>query len=104
MYFGYAYGTYGGEMGLKIYGKMLIYQDNTSTICLTANEGNFIKNRLIKICRSVVKERVLKGRAEVRYQPTDQIVVDMGTKPVKSTVLEKHVDAINMVKLKPVSS
>jgi hypothetical protein len=36
------------EMGIRNYGKIIIYQDNTSTIWLTANEGNFAKNRHIK--------------------------------------------------------
>ncbi len=32
------------EMGLKSNARILIYQDNTSNIWLTANEGDFIKN------------------------------------------------------------
>ncbi len=55
------------EMGLKSYGKILIYQDNTSTIWLTANEGNFVKNRHIRIRRNFVKEQVIKGVVDVRY-------------------------------------
>ena len=91
------------EMNLKSYGKILIYQDNTSTIWLTANEGNFMKNKHVKIRRNFVKEQVIKGTVEVRYQPTDKMVADMGTKSVTSTVLERHMDAINMVRLKPAS-
>jgi hypothetical protein len=91
------------EMNLKSHGKILIYQDNTSTIWLTANEGNFMKNKHVKIRRNFVKEQVIKGTVEVRYQPTDKMVADMGTKAVTSTILERHMDAINMVRLKPAS-
>jgi hypothetical protein len=91
------------EMGLKSHGKILIYQDNTSTIWLTTNEGNFLKNRHIKIRRNFVKEQIIKGRVEVRYQPTDKMVADIGTKPVTSTALERHMNTINMVRLKPTS-
>jgi hypothetical protein len=92
------------EMGLKINDKILIYQDNTSTIWLTANEGNFIKNRHIRIRRNFVKEQVIRGRVEVRYQPTDKMIADIGTKPVTSTVLERHMETMNMVRLKPLTS
>ena len=50
-----------------------------------------------------MKEQVIKGTVEVRYQPTDKMVADMGTKAVTSTILERHMDAINMVRLKPAS-
>ena len=50
------------EMGLNSNGKIIIYQDNTSTIWLTANEGNFVKNRHVKIRRNFVKEQVKKGK------------------------------------------
>ena len=89
------------EMGIKGHGKILIYQDNTSTIWLLANEGNFLKNRHVKIRRNFVKEQIIKGKVEVRYQPTERMVADIGTKAVTSTTLERHMDAINMVKLKP---
>jgi hypothetical protein len=92
------------EMGLKINDKILIYQDNTSTIWLTANEGNFVKNRHIRIRRNFVKEQVIRGKVEACYQPTDKMIADIGTKPVTSTVLERHMDAMNMVKLKPLAN
>jgi hypothetical protein len=88
------------EMGLKSYGKIIIYQDNTSTIWLTANEGNFVKNRHIKIRRNYVKEQVIKGKVIVLYQRTEDMVADIRTKPVTSTVLNRHMDTLNMVRLR----
>jgi len=88
------------EMGLKSNGKIIIYQDNTSAIWLTANEGNFVKNRHIKIRRNYVKEQVIKGKVLVLYQRSEDMVADIGTKPVTSTVLNKHMDTLNMVRLK----
>ncbi len=87
------------EMGIRSYGKIVIYQDNTSTIWLTANEGNFVKNRHIKIRRNFVKEQVIKGKVDVRYQPTKDMVADIGTKSVTSTILKKHMTTLNMFKL-----
>ena len=46
-------------------------------------------------------EQIIKGKVEVRYQPTGRMVADIGTKAVTSTALERHMDTINMVKLKP---
>ncbi len=42
--------------------------------------------------------QALRGKVKVRYQLTDKIAAGMGTKPVTSTVLERHMNAINMVK------
>ncbi len=55
------------EIKLKSHGKILIYQDNTSTIWFTANEGNFLKKRHIRIRKNFVKEQVIKGAVDVRY-------------------------------------
>ena len=88
------------EMGLKSNGKIIIYQDNTSAIWLTANEGNFIKNRHVKIRRNFVKEQVIKGKVLVLYQRSEDMVADIGTKPVSSTILNKHMDTLNMVRFR----
>ncbi len=88
------------EMGLKSNGKIIIYQDNTSAIWLTANKGNFVKNRHIKIRRNYVKEQVIKGKVLVLYQRSEDMVADIGTKPVTSTLLNKHMETLNMVRLK----
>ncbi len=84
------------EIGIPSYGKIVICQDNTSTIRLTANEGNFLKNRHVKI-RSNFCER----KVDVRYQPTTDMVADIGTKPVASNVMNRLVEALNMFELKP---
>ena len=88
------------EMGIKSNGKIIIYQDNTSAIWLTANEGNFVKNRHVKIRRNYVKEQVIKGKVLVLYQRSEDMIADIGTKPVTSTMLNRHMDSLNMVRLK----
>ncbi len=40
------------EIGMRSYGKIVIYQDNTSNIWVAASEGKFIKNRYVKIRRN----------------------------------------------------
>ncbi len=62
---------------IKSEGKIVIYQDNTLTIWLTANEGNFINNGHVKIRRNFVKRQVIKGT--VVYVTRD-MVANIGTK------------------------
>ena len=88
------------EMGLKSNGKIIIYQDNTLAIWLTANEGNLVKNRHVKIRRNYVKEQVIKGKLLVLYQRSEDMVAHIGTKPVTSIILNRHINTLNMVKLK----
>jgi hypothetical protein len=54
----------------------------------------------IKIRRNFVKEQVIKGKVDARYQPTQEMVADIETKSVTSTVLNKHMETLNMLKLK----
>jgi hypothetical protein len=52
-----------------------------------------------KIRRNFVKEQDIKGKVDVRYQPTADMVADIGTKSVTSTILNKHMATLNMFKL-----
>jgi hypothetical protein len=58
-----------------------VYQDNTSTIWMTANQGNFARNKHLLIRRNFVKEQVTEGVLTVHYRHTSSLPADMGTKP-----------------------
>ncbi len=61
------------DMGLNSCDIILIYQDNASTIWLTANKSDFIKNRGVNM-------QVNRGKVEVGCQLTDKMVADIETK------------------------
>ena len=46
---------------------------------------------------------MIKRKVDVRYQSTTDMVADIDTKPVASTVMNKHMEALNMFKLKPLT-
>ena len=76
---------------------VITYQDNTSTIWMTANEGNFARNKHILIRRNFVKEAVLENTILVRYKPTEFMIADMGTKPLAKTQLLRFMSASGIV-------
>jgi hypothetical protein len=73
------------------YGDRVIkaYQDNTSTIWMTANQGNFARNKHLLIRRNYVKEQVLAGVLTVQYRATTSLPADMGTKPKARKPLQR---------------
>jgi hypothetical protein len=86
-------------MGMTTNGPIKVYQDNTSTIWLTANEGNFSRNKHVLIRRNYVKEQILERVIKVLYKPTTEMAADMGTKPLPERTLKRHMGTIGMVTL-----
>jgi hypothetical protein len=76
-----------------------VYQDNTSTIWMTANEGNFARNKHILIRRNFVKEQIVDGTITVHYRPITSLPADMGTKPKARKPLERDVLLYGMIPL-----
>ena len=70
--------------------KILVRQDNTSTIWLSENEGNFARNKHLLIRRNKAKEAVLNGTINIQYCPTETMLADLGTKPLSVRQLAIH--------------
>ncbi len=49
-----------------------------------------------------MKEQDIKGKVDVSYTPTEDMTADIGTKSVTFTVLNRHIETLNMFKLKPI--
>jgi hypothetical protein len=71
-----------------------MYQDNTSAIWMTANDGNFARSAHLLVRRNFVKESVLNGDITVLHVPTQSNIADIGTKPVSRELIERHLTAM----------
>jgi hypothetical protein len=80
-----------------------IFQDNTSTIWMTSNEGNFARNKHMLVRKNYVKEAVLDGVVKILYQPTECMTADMLTKPLPKALLYRHYNGVGMAKI-PITS
>lgn len=74
-----------------------VRQDNTSTIRLSENEGNFARNKHLLIRRNKAKEGVLSGIIKITYTPTEAMVADLGTKPLALRQMLIHMFKIGMM-------
>ena len=74
-----------------------VYQDNTSAIWLSENEGNFARNKHLLIRRNKAREAVLNGTIDITYTPTEAMIADLGTKPLSLRMLLKHMSNIGMM-------
>ena len=84
-------------MRVPLNGPIRVYQDNTSTIWLTANEGNFARNKHVLVRRNYVKEQIVDNVIKVLYKPTAEMTADMGTKPLPEKTLRRHMANMGMV-------
>jgi hypothetical protein len=71
-----------GEIGYKTIKPVKMYQDNTSAIWMTYNEGSFARTAHLLIRRNYVKEAVTEGNVIVEHIATEMNTADMGTKPL----------------------
>lgn len=74
-----------------------VKQDNTSTIWLSENEGNFARNKHLLIRRNKAREGVISGIIKITYTPTEAMVADLGTKPLTLRQLLIHMTNIGMM-------
>ena len=84
------------QFGFSI-GVIHIYEDNTSAIWLTANQGNFARTKHLLVRRNFVKEQIEAGNILVRYKSTNDMVADLGTKPLPAAKMIKHMKDLGMV-------
>ena len=87
------------QLGIKLQ-PILIRQDNTSSIWLATNGGNFARTKHLLIKRNKAKERTLLGITKVNYCPTEQMLADIGTKILGARDLLNHMDALGMQMIK----
>jgi hypothetical protein len=61
---------------------IVIYSDNLSSIQLAKNPVFHARTKHIEVHYHFVRERVLSGKVELRYVPTDRQTADIFTKPL----------------------
>ena len=74
-----------------------IFEDNTSTIWMTANQGNFARTKHLLVRRNFIKEQIDASNILVRYQSTDDMTADLGTKPLAAPHMAKHMKDLELV-------
>ena len=60
--------------------KMIIYEDNQSTICLSKNPQFHERSKHIAIRYHYIRDQVKDGVVDIRYCNTEEILADMFTK------------------------
>ena len=80
------------------YGTMnnIVYQYNQSSISMDKNGGNYCtrNSRHKNIRYFFVKDRVDKGEVKIEYRPTQMMLADYFTKPLKEKVFKILMDII----------
>jgi hypothetical protein len=71
-----------------------IWEDNQSAIAYSQNALGSEKTKHIGLKWHFIKEHVEQGTIKLRYLHTDQMVVDMFTKPLPGPTLTRHRSAI----------
>jgi hypothetical protein len=76
-------------------GKVLLYQDNQSTIALAKKgRSTSARTRHIAIRYFFVKDRVDAGEVEIEYLPTGDMRADIMTKPLQGDLFKRMREAL----------
>jgi hypothetical protein len=74
-----------------------VYQDNKSTIIMAIQGGNFKRTKHMICKEAFIREKFQEGAIVLRYLPTNFMLADILTKPVSSTVLNGHLQSLNVM-------
>jgi hypothetical protein len=76
-----------------------LFQDNKSTIIISSQGGSFKRTKHL-ICKdNFIKEHIENGVVQLQYMSTNNMPADMLTKPLSRTLLEFHMQTLQMQKL-----
>jgi len=83
------------SQGYKV-AKNYLFQDNKSAILLEKNgkKSSSKRTRAINIRYFFIADQVEKGKIEIIYCPTDEMVADFETKPLQGAAFKRHKAAI----------
>jgi hypothetical protein len=77
-----------------------MYQDNLSAIWLSKHDGKFSRNKHTLVKRSFYREHVDAGELEPLHMDGLYMPADMGTKPLCRKLMTRHMQKVNMVKVR----
>ena len=77
-------------------GRIVLCQDNKSTICL-ANKGCSMSERTrhIKIRYFFIRHYIDANKIVIEYMPTDDMITDIMTKPLHGTTFRKLANVLS---------
>ena len=78
------------ELSLNQKNTALLFQDNQGAIFLEKNKTNKPRTKHIDIRHHFIREQVDKGRIDIQYCPTNDMVADLLTKPLPDQAFRRH--------------
>lgn len=76
-----------------------VYQDNTSTMWLVKNGGNWARTKHLLVKKNKAKESMLNGTIDIKHCASTIMRADMGTKPLSYRMLMVHLDGIGLMEV-----
>jgi hypothetical protein len=76
-----------------------ILQDNTSSILIGTNGGNFARTKHLLVKRNKAREGVESGISVIQYCPTENMRADVGTKPLSRRFIFSHLRALGFMSI-----
>jgi len=82
------------ELGFPQHGPTVVYEDNKSTIDLLASAKYHAKTKHIEVRYFYVKDQLASGILSFQYQPTEEMVSDVLTKPLSGALFHRHASSL----------
>jgi hypothetical protein len=83
-------------LNLKVSGPSLLYEDNQSCIKLASNPEYHKRTKHIDIKHHYIREKVQKGKVELKYIHTTVQEADMLTKPLQASKFKNNLLKIGL--------
>jgi hypothetical protein len=83
------------ELGYQL-PAITLSQDNTSTISWNRADSNTARTKLMVIRKSYVREAIMDNIIKIVYTPTENMIADIGTKPLDNRAISKFLALCNI--------
>jgi hypothetical protein len=85
------------SLRVKLDQPTIIHQDNKAAITMIdSNSVDFWRNKHWIVRRNYIREEVENKECKLKYTPTEDMIADMGTKPLTTKTLKIFMGAIGM--------
>jgi hypothetical protein len=84
------------QLGHQLQGPTTIYGDNQGAIALVENPEFHARTKHIDVSAHYIRELTEDQVVKVQYKPTDQMLADCLTKPLKATQHQRNVKNIGI--------
>ena len=88
------------SLRVKLDQPTIIHQDNNAAITMiNRNSVDFWRSKHWIVRRNYISEEVKNKECKLKYTPTEDMVADMGTKPLTAKTLKIFMGAIGMCQM-----